>query len=66
MGARRPPMLEGVSSDTTRSIVQYIYEAGIVDYRFGHSAAVSYVFFALIVVVGFTQAAVTRRRKDRP
>ena len=58
-------MLGGVSSDTTRSIVQYIYEAGFVSYRFGYSAAISYVFFALIVIVGVAQALVTRRRKEQ-
>jgi multiple sugar transport system permease protein/raffinose/stachyose/melibiose transport system permease protein len=58
-------MLGGVASDTTRSIVQYIYEAGFVSYRFGYSAAISYVFFALIVIVGVAQALVTRRRKEQ-
>ena len=58
-------MLGGVASDTTRSIVQYIYEAGFVSYRFGYSAAISYVFFALNVIVGVAQALVTRRRKEQ-
>ena len=57
-------MLGGVASDTTRSIVQYIYEAGFVSYRFGYSAAISYVFFALIVILGVAQALITRRRKE--
>lgn len=55
-------MLGGVSSDTTRSIIQYIYETGFVGYRFGYSAAISYVFFALIIIVGLIQALVTRRK----
>ncbi|WP_460796331.1 carbohydrate ABC transporter permease [Microbacterium sp. GXF0217] len=58
-------MLGGVASDTTRSIVQYIYEAGFVSYRFGYSAAISYVFFAIIVIIGVAQALVTRRRKEQ-
>lgn len=57
-------MLGGVASDTTRSIVQYIYEAGFVSYRFGYSAAISYVFFALIVIIGVVQALATRRKKE--
>ena len=57
-------MLGGVSSDTTRSIVQYIYEAGFVDYRFGYSSAISYIFFALIVIIGLGQAIVTGRRNN--
>jgi multiple sugar transport system permease protein len=58
-------MLGGVASDTTRSIVQYMYEAGFVGYRFGYSAAISYVFFALIVVIGIAQALVVGRRKEQ-
>ncbi len=58
-------MLGGVASDTTRSIVQYIYEAGFVSYRFGCSAAISYVFFALIVIIGVAQALIMRRRKEQ-
>ncbi|MGN8025317.1 carbohydrate ABC transporter permease [Microbacterium sp. 22242] len=57
-------MLGGLSSDTTRSIVQYIYESGFVGYRFGYSAAISYVFFAIIIILGVAQALITRRRKD--
>ncbi|MEI7055625.1 sugar ABC transporter permease [Nocardioides sp. CCNWLW239] len=56
-------MLIGVSTDTTRPIVQYIYEAGFVGYRFGYSSAISYVFFALIIIVGvFQMTAMNRRR----
>lgn len=58
-------MLGGIASDTTRSIVQYIYEAGFVGYRFGYSAAISYVFFAIIVVLGVVQALAVRRRGEQ-
>ncbi|GAA5212788.1 carbohydrate ABC transporter permease [Microbacterium kyungheense] len=58
-------MLGGVASDTTRSIVQYIYETGFVGYRFGYSAAISYIFFTLIVILGVAQALITRRRKEQ-
>ncbi|GHC99626.1 carbohydrate ABC transporter permease [Zhihengliuella salsuginis] len=56
-------MMGGISSDTTRSIIQYIYEAGFVGYRFGYSAAISYVFFAAIIIVGILQAVLLRQRK---
>ncbi|MBG6085000.1 carbohydrate ABC transporter permease [Zhihengliuella flava] len=56
-------MMGGISSDTTRSIIQYIYEAGFVGYRFGYSAAISYVFFAVIIIVGILQAVLLRQRK---
>ena len=58
-------MLGGVASDTTRSIVQYIYEAGFVGYRFGYSSAISYVFFAIIVIIGVVQAFAMRRRGEQ-
>ncbi|MCK6065898.1 MULTISPECIES: carbohydrate ABC transporter permease [Microbacterium] len=58
-------MLGGIASDTTRSIVQYIYEAGFVGYRFGYSAAISYVFFAIIVIIGVIQAFALRRRGEQ-
>jgi ABC-type sugar transport system permease subunit len=58
-------MLGGIASDTTRSIVQYIYEAGFVGYRFGYSAAISYVFFAIIVIIGVVQAFAVRRRGEQ-
>ncbi|MEU6136096.1 sugar ABC transporter permease [Nocardioides sp. NPDC047086] len=57
-------MLIGVSTDTTRPIVQYIYESGFVGYRFGYSAAISYVFFALIVIVGVFQMTAMNRRRN--
>lgn len=57
-------MLGGLSSPTTRSIVQYIYEAGFVGYRFGYSAAISYVFFAIIVLLGVIQSLIARSRRE--
>ncbi|MCR2813431.1 sugar ABC transporter permease [Microbacterium sp. zg.Y1090] len=58
-------MLGGVASDTTRSVVQYMYEAGFVGYRFGYSSAISYVFFAIIVIIGVVQAFAVRRRGEQ-
>ncbi|WP_322477593.1 sugar ABC transporter permease [Nesterenkonia sp. HG001] len=58
-------MLGGISSDTSRPIVQYIFEAGFVGYRFGYAASISYVFFALIVVVGVIQMGILNRRKGQ-
>lgn len=57
-------MMQGNSSDTSRPIVQYIFEAGFVGYRFGYASAISYVFFALILIVGIAQMAVTSRRRE--
>lgn len=56
-------MMDGGSSETSRPIVQYIFEAGFVGYRFGYASAISYIFFALIVLIGILQMVATSRRK---
>jgi ABC-type sugar transport system permease subunit len=55
-------MTGGGPGGATRTIVQYIFEAGFTGYRLGYSAAISYIFFGLIVVVSIAQFAVTRKR----
>ncbi|MGJ9406506.1 carbohydrate ABC transporter permease [Nesterenkonia aurantiaca] len=57
-------MMNGNSSESSRPIVQYIFEAGFVGYRFGYASAISYIFFVLIVLVGIAQMIVLRRRKE--
>ena len=55
-------MTGGGPAGTTRTIVQYIFESGFTGYRLGYSAAISYVFFALIIVVSCGQFFINRRR----
>ncbi|RAX44244.1 sugar ABC transporter permease [Arthrobacter sp. AQ5-06] len=55
-------MTAGGPGGSTRPVVQYIFEAGFTGYRLGYSAAISYIFFGLIVLVSVMQFAVTRRR----
>ena len=55
-------MTAGGPAGTTRTIVQYIFETGFTGYRLGYSAAISYVFFALIIVVSCGQFFLNRRR----
>jgi len=43
-------------------VVQYIFETGFTGYRLGYSAAISYIFFGLIVAVSVMQFFITRRR----
>ncbi|WP_432547687.1 carbohydrate ABC transporter permease [Kineococcus sp. SYSU DK004] len=43
-------------------ILQYVYDTGFVNYRLGYASAVSYMFFALIIVVSVAQFAISRRR----
>jgi multiple sugar transport system permease protein len=54
-------MTGGGPGGATRSILQYVYEVGFTGYRFGYSAAISYVFFAIIIIVSLVQFRFTRR-----
>lgn len=54
-------MTAGGPGGATRSIVQYVFESGFTGYRFGYSAAMSYIFFALIVIVSIVQFRLTTR-----
>lgn len=55
-------MTAGGPSGSTRPVVQYIFETGFTGYRLGYSAAISYIFFGLIVIVSVMQFLITRRR----
>lgn len=59
-------MTAGGPDGATRSIIQYIYDQGFSGYRVGYASAVSYIFFAMIVVVSLIQVAITKRNaKER-
>lgn len=51
----------GGPEGSTRVILQYIYDVGFSGYRVGYAASVSYLFFALIVVLSLLQVAIMRR-----
>ena len=55
-------MTAGGPGGSTRPVVQYIFETGFTGYRLGYSAAISYIFFGLIVLVSAIQFVITRRR----
>lgn len=55
-------MTAGGPGGSTRPVVQYIFETGFTGYRLGYSAAISYIFFGLIVAVSVVQFVITRRR----
>jgi ABC-type sugar transport system permease subunit len=50
-------MTGGGPGGATRSTVEYIFEVGFTGYRFGYSSAISYIFFAIIVIVSIAQFA---------
>ena len=55
-------MTTGGPGGATRPVIEYIYEAGFTGFRFGYSAAISFLFFALIVIVSLVQFGITSRR----
>jgi multiple sugar transport system permease protein len=55
-------LTNGGPAGSTRPIVQYIYEAGFTGYRFGYSSAISYLFFAIIVLISIAQYKLINRR----
>ncbi|MFB7269727.1 carbohydrate ABC transporter permease [Streptomyces sp. NPDC056244] len=57
-------MTNGGPDDSTRPILQYVYQAGFTNYRIGYASAVSYIFFALIVIVSLIQLRLTRRSRE--
>ncbi|MFI6084359.1 carbohydrate ABC transporter permease [Streptomyces sp. NPDC051217] len=57
-------MTGGGPDDSTRPILQYVYQAGFTNYRIGYASAVSYIFFALIVTVSLIQLRLTRRSRE--
>jgi multiple sugar transport system permease protein len=58
-------MTEGGPNFATRPIIQYIYESGFTNYRIGYASAISYMFFALIVLVSLLQFKLFARRQER-
>ncbi len=46
---------------STRPIVEYIYDMGFSSYRVGYASAMSYLFFALVLIITVTQFVVTFR-----
>ena len=53
----------GLNYTATRPVIQYIYEQGFTQYRIGFGAAISYVFFVMILVFTIMQFVLSRRRR---
>lgn len=49
---------------STRPILQYIYDTGFTNYRMGYASAMSYIFFAVIILVTVAPRLIARTRKD--
>ncbi|MYU34142.1 ABC transporter permease subunit [Streptomyces sp. SID8358] len=57
-------MTGGGPDDSTRPILQYVYQQGFTGYRIGYASAVSYIFFALVLTVSLVRPLSARRRAE--
>ncbi|MFD8257555.1 carbohydrate ABC transporter permease [Streptomyces griseoluteus] len=56
-------LTRGGPNNSTRPVVEYVYDVGFTGYRLGYASAISYVFFALVLLASAVQFAVLRRRE---
>jgi multiple sugar transport system permease protein len=54
----------GLDYGSTRTIIVYVYEQGFTLYRVGFAAAMTYVFFLIVLVVSIAQFVLARRRRE--
>jgi multiple sugar transport system permease protein len=54
----------GLDYGSTRSIIVYVYEQGFTLYRVGFAAAMTYVFFLIVLVVSIAQFVLASRRRE--
>lgn len=55
-------LTNGGPNGATRSVLEYIYDVGFTGYRLGYASAISYLFFALIIVISVVQLRVMNRK----
>jgi multiple sugar transport system permease protein len=56
-------LTKGGPNGSTRPVVEYIYDVGFTGYRLGYASAISYIFFALVLMASAVQYAALRRRE---
>jgi multiple sugar transport system permease protein len=56
-------LTKGGPNGSTRPIVEYVYDVGFTGYRLGYASAISYIFFALVLLASAAQYAALRRRE---
>ncbi|MEV5612731.1 sugar ABC transporter permease [Streptomyces sp. NPDC052225] len=56
-------LTKGGPNNSTRPVVEYVYDVGFTGYRLGYASAISYIFFALVVLASAVQFAALRRRE---
>ncbi|MFF3346470.1 carbohydrate ABC transporter permease [Streptomyces sp. NPDC002779] len=56
-------LTKGGPNNSTRPVIEYVYDVGFTGYRLGYASAISYIFFALVVLASAAQYAALRRRE---
>lgn len=56
-------LTKGGPNGSTRPVVEYLYDMGFTGYRLGYASAISYVFFALVVLASAVQFVALRHRE---
>ncbi len=56
-------MTQGGPNFSTRPSLEYIYDVSFTDFRTGYGAAVSMLFFVVVLVVSFSWLAIVRRQE---
>jgi multiple sugar transport system permease protein len=54
-------LTKGGPNGSTRPVLEYVYDVGFTGYRLGYASAVSYLFFALVIVVSLVQLRLFRQ-----
>ncbi|MFD0026237.1 carbohydrate ABC transporter permease [Streptomyces sp. NPDC058382] len=54
-------LTRGGPNNSTRPVLEYVYDTGFTGYRLGYASAVSYLFFALVIVASLVQIRLFRR-----
>jgi multiple sugar transport system permease protein len=57
-------MTSGGPNFSTRPVLEYVYDTGFTDFRTGYAAAVSTVFFILVLAVSAVWVLLTRRQEQ--
>lgn len=56
-------LTKGGPNNSTRPVIEYVYDVGFTGYRLGYASAISYIFFALVILASAAQFAALRRRE---
>ncbi|NJA60809.1 carbohydrate ABC transporter permease, partial [Streptomyces sp. NEAU-H3] len=56
-------LTRGGPNGSTRPILEYIYDTGFTGYRLGYASAISYVFFAILVILSLAQFKIFSRKE---